>query len=76
VVSAQLQAPVLPQQQYSESWHGRQRRDEYHWLSGLGPSNPQVGCRTDGNSSSTVWHSELRMCFKPCCYAECFLSWT
>jgi hypothetical protein len=41
-LAAQLQPPVLEQQAYVETWHGRQRRDEYHWLSGLGPSHPQV----------------------------------
>lgn len=34
--------PVLPQVPYHETWHGQSRVDEYHWLTQLGPTHPQV----------------------------------
>ena len=34
--------PELGQVPYQEVWHGEVRSDEYHWLTHLGPTHPQV----------------------------------
>jgi hypothetical protein len=54
LASTQLQPPVLEQKHYTETWHGRQRRDEYYWLNGLGPSYPQVGSSSSSSSSTST----------------------